>query len=493
MKSLQEAYNSMYPQEVQEDVVEQEVNIYEEAYQCLLEEGYEDNDAIEIVNYLYENNSLDEMLYENKAKLAQGVVNMVRMLGGMSGVWKPSAAAARKAPGIKGAISRAVQGKGTQAAGSKYSQVKAAIDAKEAQKALARASRKPSGAAADVWNYPPKKRPPQLGLPKEGPSSRLPGRFLPPAKPIPTPKETGSMLGVRNVPNIRQVSKKYGMDVPAPKPAWGGKPKDPWTTSSGLVNAPRVPKAKAETVKKVQAALPSAKELKALPPGKVGGGLATSGKGGPLAKTTKGGMEWTGGPVEKVKVRVEPPAKLSGSKSQKALPTSNIVKSTAKGGGTKTGLRKRDIALGLGAAAAAYGLSQMVDNGTRKKVDLDSPTTLADREEPKAKPAPAKPAPAAPAKPAPAAPAKPAPAAPAAPKQKPAPKAPAAPAKPSSAKSTPAAPAKPSSSKKKMTKIDKDVEELMQMRAASMDRQGRSKEASELRSKIKAKYSGYER
>jgi hypothetical protein len=59
MKSLQEAYNSIYSQEIQEDVVEQEVNIYEEAYLCLLDEGYDDNDATEIVNYLYENNSLD--------------------------------------------------------------------------------------------------------------------------------------------------------------------------------------------------------------------------------------------------------------------------------------------------------------------------------------------------------------------------------------------------------------------------------------------------
>ena len=45
------------------------------------------------------------------------------------------------------------------------------------------AKRKPTGAAANVWNYPPKKRPPQLGLPKEGPSSRLPGRTLPPGRP----------------------------------------------------------------------------------------------------------------------------------------------------------------------------------------------------------------------------------------------------------------------------------------------------------------------
>lgn len=41
--------------------------------------------------------------------------------------------------------------------------------------------RKPSGAATDPWKQFPKKRPSQLGLPKEGPSSRLPGRTLAPA------------------------------------------------------------------------------------------------------------------------------------------------------------------------------------------------------------------------------------------------------------------------------------------------------------------------
>jgi len=44
-----------------------------------------------------------------------------------------------------------------------------------------------------------------------------------------------------------------------------------------------------------------------------------------------------------------------------------------------------------------------------------------------------------------------------------------------------------------MGKIDKDVEELMQMRASTLERQGRSKEAEELRGKIKAKYGDYER
>ena len=58
----------------------------------------------------------------------------------------------------------------------------------------------------------------------------------------------------------------------------------------------------------------------------------------------------------------------------------------------------------------------------------------------------------------------------------------------------PTEPAKPAApAKRKMTKIDRDVEELMQMRAASMDRQGRKDDATKLRAEIQKKYSGYER
>ena len=72
------------------------------------------------------------------------------------------------------------------------------------------------------WNMFPKKPEPQRGLPKTGPSSPLPTqKLLPPAKPIPTPKQTQGMLGSRSVPNIQQVSTKYGLDTPAPKPQFG--------------------------------------------------------------------------------------------------------------------------------------------------------------------------------------------------------------------------------------------------------------------------------
>ena len=57
----------------------------------------------------------------------------------------------------------------------------------------------------------------------------------------------------------------------------------------------------------------------------------------------------------------------------------------------------------------------------------------------------------------------------------------------------PTAPAKPAvSTKKRMTKIDRDMKELMGMRAASMDRQGRSKDAAKLRSEIEKKFAGYD-
>lgn len=57
----------------------------------------------------------------------------------------------------------------------------------------------------------------------------------------------------------------------------------------------------------------------------------------------------------------------------------------------------------------------------------------------------------------------------------------------------PPAPAKPAApAKRRMTKIDRDVKELMGMRAASMERQGRSKDAAKLRAEIEKKYAGYE-
>ena len=44
---------------------------------------------------------------------------------------------------------------------------------------------------------------------------------LPPSSPkVTTPKSSSGLIGTRNVPDIKAVSRKYGVDVPAPKPAW---------------------------------------------------------------------------------------------------------------------------------------------------------------------------------------------------------------------------------------------------------------------------------
>lgn len=55
------------------------------------------------------------------------------------------------------------------------------LEISQAKKAQERAKRKPSGAARDPWKQFPKKPERQLGLPKEGPSSRVPGKLIEPA------------------------------------------------------------------------------------------------------------------------------------------------------------------------------------------------------------------------------------------------------------------------------------------------------------------------
>lgn len=70
------------------------------------------------------------------------------------------------------------------------------------------------------WNMFPKKPQPQKGLPKP-PSSRLPTRALPPARPIPTPKQTQGMLGVTRVPTSKELGQapvpEFGPDKARPK------------------------------------------------------------------------------------------------------------------------------------------------------------------------------------------------------------------------------------------------------------------------------------
>jgi hypothetical protein len=72
----------------------------------------------------------------------------------------------------------------------------------------------PKKKTAEVKAPKPPKPPAQV-------SSR-PGTPTPNAKPVvTTPKQTQGMLGSRSVPDIKQVSSKYGLDTPAPKPQFG--------------------------------------------------------------------------------------------------------------------------------------------------------------------------------------------------------------------------------------------------------------------------------
>ena len=86
MKSLQEAYNSIYSKnDIQEDVVYEEVDVCEEAYQILIENGMSDDDATEVVNYIYDHREdlaeVDAQLQENRVAMTAGQLGLT-LLGG---------------------------------------------------------------------------------------------------------------------------------------------------------------------------------------------------------------------------------------------------------------------------------------------------------------------------------------------------------------------------------------------------------------------------
>ena len=285
---------------------------------------------------------------------------------------------------------------------------------KALETAVGKAKGKPSGAATNPWDQFPKKAQPQRGLPTEGPSSRLPGRALPPGKQGGPLATTGK----------------------------GGPAK---TDSGSLVNSSDGSKSAAAQAK-LDAAAKGTKGAGPATPLGAGGGALVKSSGGGLVKGASGGKA--------------------------AVANNKLTTAVASAGksGTKTGLRKRDIALGLGAAAVTYGLTQAIDKATRRKLNLDSPTVLADREEPKDNkpanvPSTGKPS----GKP---------------PTGKPSGKP--STGKPSGETKPPSAPSGP----RPMTKIDSDVMDLMNMRARSLDRQGRTDDAKELRAKIEKKYGG---
>ena len=74
-------------------------NFYEEVYQYLIERGIDDDEATEVVNYLYEDNIHEyELLTENRGK---ALLNVLKAVGYMSGVLKK--------PGAKKAVKQVVQ------------------------------------------------------------------------------------------------------------------------------------------------------------------------------------------------------------------------------------------------------------------------------------------------------------------------------------------------------------------------------------------------
>ena len=298
------------------------------------------------------------------------------------GIAKPSGSKGLPSAAPKSAVSSGTKNVSTAITRTADKQTKAL------ETAVGKAKGKPSGAATNPWNQFPKKAQPQMGLPKEGPSSRLPGRALPPGK------QGGSLAKMDSGPSAIQ------------------------------------------KVKVTE--LPSGSQ-KALPPAKSGGSaLPTAAAGGALVKSSGGGL-------------------VKGASGGKAAVANNKLTSAvaSAGKGATKGGRGRFLS-GLAVGAAAGLLSR--DSAPT------TPTVLADREEPKAdKP---KPAPVPPAG-----------------KPKPKPEASTGKPKPSPA---PAAPTGP----RPMTKIDTDVMDLMNMRARSLDRQGRTKDAEELRANIEKKYGG---
>ena len=177
-------------------------------------------------------------------------------------------------------------------------------------------------------------------------------------------------------------------------------------------------------------------------------------------------------------VKAATPSK--GTSGAKAVSTPTPVASAST---SKTGVKGGKTALAvLGGAVAGLGIGL----GARKGEDN------ATKSEPVKSPTSSAPAPSSPSKPS-GGPRSSAPSSPSKPSGGPRSSAPSAPSKPSGGQKPP----KPSatsttapSGPKPMTKIDKDVEELMSMRARSLDRQGRAKEAEELRANIEKKYGG---
>jgi len=221
------------------------------------------------------------------------------------------------------------------------------------------------------------------------------------------------------------------------------------------------------------------KEVKALPPagskaaaaqakldaaakGTKGVGPATplgAGGGALVAKGSSGSSR-----VASANAKLAAAAKGTTGSGVKTGTTSAITTQTSK-----KGFKGKGVLAGL---AVGAGLGLLSRDSAPK-----SPTILSDRETTEPKP-PSAPGPKPPSAPGPKPPSAPGPKPPSAPEPKP--------TKPKGETKPPITPSGP----RPMTKIDTDVMDLMNMRARSLDRQGRTKDAEELRSKIEKKYGG---
>jgi hypothetical protein len=224
------------------------------------------------------------------------------------------------------------------------------------------------------------------------------------------------------------------------------------------------------------------KEVKALPPagskaaaaqakldaaakGTKGVGPATplgAGGGALVAKGSSGSSR-----VASANAKLASAAKGTTGSGVKTGTTSAITKAATQT--SKKGFKGKGVLAGL---AVGAGLGLLSRDSAPK-----SPTILSDRETTEPKP-PSAPGPKPPSAPGPKPPSAPGPKPPSAPEPKP--------TKPKGETKPPITPSGP----RPMTKIDTDVMDLMNMRARSLDRQGRTKDAEELRSKIEKKYGG---
>ena len=170
-----------------------------------------------------------------------------------------------------------------------------------------------------------------------------------PAK-IPTPKETGGLLGTRKVPNAAEIAKKYGTQTPAPEPAWIK------GTGAKLPKPPRDPRGRA-LVKTTGSNIQT-------PPGA-------------LVKTT--GSKIQTPPIEKVRVKdLGPTARSTVSKGGKTLKGDGVIDVTATNLGRTTGQKFRDLASKIGRNKGKLGAAVLGGAALTGMLSGDENTKTAD-------------------------------------------------------------------------------------------------------------------